>query len=182
MVQYNRALLLALLVFILIIKNPPSPGGINVQDYGILSVKSFRDETQIGMLGRWGVVDPTIATFFHARVNSRQPDPVVALILAQIVMFFGCIILGKSFQVCISRNLATSATNLAHGRVWTLLTSAINHNGGLHLFFNLLVFSQVCCYNMNAHFRCNCVLYIFDGCVRFYLHVKHGPVYLRFES
>ena len=147
---HHRVLVLALIVIILIIYNPPSAGGAQTQNYGILKVSSFRDQTTIGMLGRWGVVDPTIATVFRARVNSGQPDPVVALILAQILVVLGCIILGKAFEACISGNFAASATNLSHGRVWTLLTSAINHNGGFHLFFNLLVFSQVCSHAMNT--------------------------------
>ena len=138
-----HVLLVVASLLIMTIYNPPASGYAPVQNYGIISISNYRDKTRIGILGAWYTLNPYIATFFRARVNSAQWDPVVALILMQIVVFAICTALGSSFQVWIGQHLTASSNNLAHGRVWTLITSTINHNGGLHIFFNLNVFSQV---------------------------------------
>ncbi|MCB9662921.1 MAG: rhomboid family intramembrane serine protease [Alphaproteobacteria bacterium] len=61
----------------------------------------------------------------------------VGLNLAVFGLWWICALLGDDAQAWAQANLVVSAEAVAHGRVWTLLTSAFSHYDPLHLLFNL---------------------------------------------
>jgi membrane associated rhomboid family serine protease len=128
----------------------------NVQNYILFTVKTAKltssessfypdPRVKLGALNNWVDLPPGSGAFFAPRGQSSDAaDPVVAILVVNLVIFTCWQLANGGWEVDIMRHHFTASTrNLASGRVWTLLTASLSHADPWHLLMNLVVFEQV---------------------------------------
>lgn len=122
----------------------------STQNYILFSVRNKRTistQREIGLLTQWFAIskESIPGQMLHTKASSGREDPFVqAFTLNVVILLFWTFMSRRADgEYFMTRHFTASRSNLASGRIYTLLTSAFSHSSVMHLFWNLLMLFNV---------------------------------------